>query len=317
MYSVTRGITCISSHWKDHMHNRKNTEAVDEILQTTDHDLFWTWSFVLTALQIPHQSLMKDHVFHLLVPQNLKERALKEIEEYSSENSSWPRNAEHPKQTVNTLQPPTLLLVGSLALFYSVTGPWDGNSLWFQQGAGNSQAILEHSQWYRLITSLTLHADIIHLLNNCILGGFLLHFFFLLVGNGIGLFTLLLTAATGNYINVVLHGPGHIFVGFSTAIFAVIGLISMLRYSNNCHTIGSHVFVPLMAGVALLAMLGSSGERTDLGAHFFGLLSGLLFGKILGLQLIRRLKDSLFVQTLLFLSSLFAILASWILALQT
>jgi rhomboid protease GluP len=317
VYSITREHPPYHPTGQHYMNNRQNTEAVDEILQTADHNLFWTWSFVLTALQIPHQRLMKDDVFHLLVPQSLKERALKEIEEYSSENSSWPRKAEHPKQNVNSLQPPTLLLVGSLALFYSVTGPWDGNSLWFQQGAGNSQAMLEHSQWYRLITSLTLHADIIHLLNNCILGGFLLHFFFLLVGSGIGLFALLCAAAAGNYINVVLHGPGHIFVGFSTAIFAVIGLLSMLRYSNNYHTIGTHVFVPLMAGIALLAMLGSSGERTDLGAHFFGLVSGLLFGKILGLQLIRRLKDALFVQTLLFLSSLFTILASWILALQT
>jgi membrane associated rhomboid family serine protease len=72
-----------------------------------------------------------------------------------------------------------------------------------------------------------------------------------------------------------------------------------------------------MAGVALLAMLGSSGERTDLGAHFFGLLCGLLFGKILGLRLIRRLKGSLFAQTFLFVASLLAILISWMLALQT
>ena len=115
-------------------------------------------------------------------------------------------------------------------------------------GAGNSQAILERFQWYRLITALTLHADIIHLLNNCILGGFLLHFFFLLTGSGLGLFALLLAAAAGNYINVVLHGPGHLFVGFSTAVFAVIGLLSMLRYAENHQTIGSHVFVPLMAG---------------------------------------------------------------------
>jgi membrane associated rhomboid family serine protease len=299
------------------MNNERNTDAVDEILRTADHDLFWTCSFVLTALQIPHQSLMKDGFFHLLVPHHLKARALKELEEYSSENNSWPRKAQHPEQMVKTPQPAALLLVGTLALFYSVTGPWDGNSFWFQLGAGNSQAMLEQSQWYRLITSLTLHADIIHLLNNSILGGFLLHFFFLLVGNGIGLFALLCTAAMGNYINVVLHGPGHIFVGFSTAIFAIIGLLSMLRYSYNSGVNGSHVFVPLMAGVALLAMLGSSGEHTDLGAHFFGLLCGLLFGKILGLRLIRRLKDSLFVQTLLFVTSLLAVLISWMLALQT
>jgi rhomboid protease GluP len=299
------------------MNDGQNTEAVEEILQTADPDLFWTWSFILTALQIPHQKLMKDEAFHLLVPESLKLRALKEIEEYFSENNNWPLKTQDPRQAVNALQLPTLFLVCSLAFFYSVTGPWDGKSLWFQQGAGNSQEILENFQWYRLITALTLHADIIHLLNNCILGGFLLHFFFLLVGCGIGLFALLLSSVAGNYVNVVLHGSGHIFVGFSTAVFAVIGLLSMLRYSDNSRAIGFHVFIPLMAGIALLAMLGSSGERTDLGAHFFGLLCGLLVGKILCFRPMRRLRDSLIVQTLLFFSSIFVVLISWILALQT
>ena len=44
--------------------------------------------------------------------------------------------------------------------------------------AGDSAAILNNFQLYRLVTALTLHADIVHLLGNCFLGGFLLHFFF-------------------------------------------------------------------------------------------------------------------------------------------
>ncbi len=36
--------------------------------------------------------------------------------------------------------------------------------------------------------------------------------------------------------------------------------------------------MPLGAGVALLAMLGSSGERTDFGAHLWGLVVGLIMG---------------------------------------
>ena len=40
------------------------------------------------------------------------------------------------------------------------------------------------------------------------------------------------------------------------------------------------VLVPLGAGAALLAMLGSSGERTDLGAHIWGLVVGLIMGAV-------------------------------------
>ena len=37
------------------------------------------------------------------------------------------------------LQPPTLLLIGGLILFFSITGPWEDHSLWFVQGEGNTQ----------------------------------------------------------------------------------------------------------------------------------------------------------------------------------
>jgi rhomboid protease GluP len=297
------------------MHTRQHTPA-EALLQTADPELSWTWSFILTATQTPHHIQIKDGVFYLLVPEELRSLALQEITDYFSENQDWPRKLHNPALENNRIQPPTLLLVGALILFYSITGSWKNNSIWFQQGAGNSLAILEHYQWYRLITALTLHADVIHLLNNCILGGFLLHFFFLLTGTGLGLFTLLISATIGNCINALVHGPGHNFVGFSTAVFAVIGMLSMLSYKDRSRTIDSHVLIPLMAGVALLAMLGSEGERTDLGAHFFGLLCGLLMGGILCLPLTKKLRNSLFLQIVLFCISLFIFTASWMLALR-
>jgi hypothetical protein len=39
--------------------------------------------------------------------------------------------------------------------------------------------------------------------------------------------------------------------------------------------------LPLVAGVALLADLGTGGERTDLGAHAFGFIVGVAFGAAL------------------------------------
>jgi rhomboid protease GluP len=298
------------------MDKNTTTEAFEEILTTDDPDLFWSGTFILTALQIHHQTSCKDNTFHIFVPESQKQRALKEIEEYFSENDNGLLETLQQQQSVISLQIASLLPICSLAIFHLVTGPWDGNSFWFQQGAGDSQAILENSQWYRLVTALTLHTDTLHLLNNCLLGGFLLHFFFHLVGSGIGFFALVLSSVAGNYINVALHGPGHLFVGFSTAIFAVIGLLSMIRYCDSPKDLSYHVFVPLMGGIALLAMLGSSGERTDLGAHFFGLVCGLIVGRVLCLQFLKMLRCLHFFQTTLFLASIFTVLASWLLALQ-
>jgi rhomboid protease GluP len=298
------------------MKTRPPADTVEVILETTDPDLSWTWSYILTALDIPHHILTEDDVFHLLVPAEFTSLALREITGYLAESRDRLPVLSPPEQERTGIQPPTLLLIGSLFLFYTITGPWNGNSIWFQAGAGNSQAILQQYEWYRLITALTLHANGLHLLSNCILGGFLLHYFFLLTGTGLGLFALLVAATSGNLINVLLHGPDHLFVGFSTAIFAVIGMLSMLSYKDKSRPIASQTLVPLMASAALLAMLGSSGERTDLGAHLFGLLCGLLMGKILCLPLIKMLRPSFIFQLVLFSASLLIFAISWILALR-
>ena len=88
----------------------------------------------------------------------------------------------------------------------------------------------------------------------------------------------------------------------------------MLSYKDKSRPIGSRSPVPLMASAALLAMLGSAGERTDLGAHLFGLLCGLLAGYILCLPLIKMLRSSFIFQTALFSVSVFMFTISWVLA---
>ncbi len=297
------------------MERKNGAVGLEIVMQTTDPDLSQTWSFVLTALRIPHRVVCENHVFSLIVPSESQSLALRELEEFFQETRAQPSDTTLINRKEGaTLQPPTLLLVGSLVILYAITGPWNSNSIWFQKGAGDSQAILQHAEWFRLVTALTLHANLLHLVSNCILGGFLLHFFLLLVGTGIGLFAMLLAAVTGNGINVLLHGPGHIFVGFSTAIFAVVGMLATLNYKSKGSGFQSRLQLPLVGAFALLAMLGSSGEHTDLGAHLFGLLSGLVMGKILRLPPIKKLRRSFAAQTLFFLISLSIFSCCWIVA---
>jgi hypothetical protein len=73
--------------------------------------------------------------------------------------------------------------------------------------------------------------------------------------------------------------------------------------------------MPIMAGLALLAFLGSSGERTDLGGHLFGLLSGLIFGNLVRLPWFLVLRDSFTLQTTLGAISVSLFLLCWVLAL--
>lgn len=298
------------------MHPPSNTASVP--LATTDQEeTARLWSLILCASEIPHQLDFHSPLWTLLVPMEHRLRAAYELEAYSSENREWPPHSLTVKDDFTPLlQPPTLLLIGALVLFYTITGPWEQGSHWFTQGCIQSEQILSHGQWWRLFTALTLHADAVHLLSNCIIGGWLIHFLCRLTGSGLGLFSLLTSAGLGNFINTACHDPSHQSVGFSTAVFAVIGILSSLSFLRQKHTIGSRLLVPLMAGAALLAALGSSGERTDLGAHLFGLLSGLLAGQILGREPLLHLRHSLLFQTMLF--SVFLVLPplSWMLALN-
>ena len=275
------------------------------------------FSLVLAAARIPHTiSCNNSSSWDIVVPDSMAEQAGNEIAAYTAENANWPLQIP----TVEIFHPSfrilSLLIVGLLCLIYMETGAWQQQSQWFTAGAGDSEAILADGQYYRLITALTLHADGLHLLGNCLLGGFLLHYFFHLLGNGIGFTSLLLTSTLANACNVIAHGPGHHFVGFSTAVFSVIGMLSSLNFKRHASIGRTHLLMPLMAGTAMLAMVGSSGEHTDLGAHFFGLFIGLATGYLLSLESLLRLRSSFWLQTFLACSAMGCVISAWKIALS-
>lgn len=284
------------------------------LMITLNRDLSDTWSLVLSAVGVSHRIIESGNGFELLVTNGQEERARSELKKYTRENKNWPPIPTSTDDFKPFFQPLAIFLMATLMFFFSVTGPWDTKSIWFTNGAGDTTAILTHLEWWRLVTSLTLHADIVHVTGNCFLGAVLIHFFCKMTGNGLGLFALLVTAVAANFINSYIKGPGYFFVGFSTALFAAIGMLSMLSYHEKKNLRGYHFLVPLMAGAALLAMLGSSGEHTDLGAHFFGLICGLFTGRLLILKWVQKLRHYALYQLVLFLLSVSLIGISWRLA---
>ena len=282
------------------MNTSSESKPDDEILKLRDESQFNTYSLILSALNIPHSfRINRDDGIELHLSQEIKERALYEISTYFDENKNWPTPPPVESTFAPAFKAMSFVIVGILILIYSVTGTWQPESIWFQKGAGNSTAIIEAGEYFRLITPLMLHADLGHLMSNCFLGGVLMHFYFRLTGNGLGLFTMLVTATIANYANVIVHGDDHNFVGFSTAVFSVIGILCTLGYARPSNPFNIKLFMPIMCGLALLAFLGSGGERTDLGAHFFGLFFGIIAGIILRLKKIQTLRKSASIQILL------------------
>jgi len=274
-------------------------------------------SLVLSAADIPHTiTYLSKSTWGIAAAAESADEAITELAAYLEENRDWPPPRVEKDRFRPAFQLLSPFLIGCLILLYLKTGEWRHDSPWFIAGAGDSTAILADGQYYRLVTALTLHADTLHLLSNCVLGVFLLHYLFHLLGNGIGLAALLTAASLANLINVVAHGRNHHFVGFSTAIFAVIGMLSSLNFRRHSAIGRTQRLMPLMAGLAMLAMVGSEGERTDLGAHFFGLVIGLIAGYLFGTKPVLALRPSFWLQTILTGTSLAVFLLAWQIALS-
>jgi membrane associated rhomboid family serine protease len=166
-----------------------------------------------------------------------------------------------------------------LVLISYCAGDAVGSRDWFGIGSLLPSSESGNEVW-RVVTALTLHADLGHLLGNLAFGGLFGYFAAQLVGPGTAWLSILIAGALGNWVDSTLMLAGRTTIGASTAVFATLGLVA--AYSWKQHTAGAlrwaHRFAPLIAAVALLAFTGAGGERTDVLAHLTGFASGALVG---------------------------------------
>lgn len=138
-------------------------------------------------------------------------------------------------------------------------------------------AAVKSGEWWRMATALTLHADSLHLFSNIIFGAPFLILLARRLGLGITLALTLIAGMLGNAMNVLYREPGYTSLGYSTAMFATVGLLCA-DATIRSHSKGLRLILPAAAGMAFLALLGTEGQNTDYAAHVFGLFSGFLLG---------------------------------------
>lgn len=232
---------------------------------------------VLLAAAIPCRVIRDAEGWQLAVAEHDVAPALKQLEGYERENS-----ANLPPPAPPLRYGPTTAGLGLavfLSLCFLVTGPASRVSAWHVFGAVHSTAIRDGELW-RVVTALTLHSDVSHVFANVVAAAVFGTLLFRSLGPGLGSSVVLAAGALGNLLNAWAHGDGHHSVGASTAVFGAIGILCGLQCVRRWRISvgGRGAWLPLAAGLGLLAMLGSSGEDTDVGAHFFGLVSGVALG---------------------------------------
>lgn len=276
------------------------------------------WTLVLEARRIPCLAERHGMGWQVLVPARHLEQAREELRLFEEENRHWPPPLP-PQQpsTQNSLATVSVLLL--LATFHNLTLldlPLFGRSTidWVALGNAHAGKILAGEGW-RLLTALTLHADWLHLLGNLTIGGVFIVRLCRDLGSGLAWSLLLASGALGNLLNAIAQSPDHRSVGASTAVFGAVGIIAALGQVRYRRNLRKRWPLPLAAALALLALLGTAGENTDLGAHLFGFAAGFVLGWAAEHLLKRYGRPGRRLNALLALCSAATVLASWVAAL--
>lgn len=204
----------------------------------------------------------------------------------------------------------------ALVAFFLLTGDRRPGVVWFERGAADAARVLGGEPW-RVVTALTLHADLPHVVSNAVAGALFLTGVFRTFGLGMGALLTLAAGAAGNLINAALRAGPHVVVGASTAVFGALGLLAgSALVSGRMRGLRRRRawVVPVGAALALLAMIGTGGERVDIWAHGFGLACGLVLGALAAAAGERLASPT--VQRLAGAGALAALLGAWALALR-
>jgi membrane associated rhomboid family serine protease len=247
------------------------------------------WDFVLEAVGIPHRVGLAEEGWAVLVPPPLVATALAALDANDREAAETPvpepQPPDHGRSFVG------LAAAATIAAIFLVSGPRNGPDAggWFRVGSGVANQIV-HGQWWRVVTALTLHSDVMHVTGNALAFVVFLSALGRWLGGGLALFATLLAGAAGNLLTALVYGNPHNVVGASTATFAALGLLGGLQFVRRyrARSVGrfKRAFLGIAASLGLFAMLGV-GEKTDMLAHAAGLGFGLGFGLLWG-RLVRR-----------------------------
>jgi membrane associated rhomboid family serine protease len=171
-------------------------------------------------------------------------------------------------------------VAGLLTAFYLWLGPYDHADPLLRGAAMDAGSIADGETW-RLVTALTVHSGVVHLVGNVLCLLWLGHAACAVFGGGVSWVLVLSAGIAGNYVACRFRGPQYVSVGASTACFGALGVLTAYRLIHNVRRAGvarsvrDRMWLPLGAGLALLALLGT-GVGSDVGAHLFGFLCGLL-----------------------------------------
>lgn len=243
-------------------------------------------SLVLRAIQLEHQLVGGPDGWSILVSQDQAPRAVTELRGYELEKATWPPKQIPFKKVGSGHWGAAAYGLLMIALFPIGQYGFAGRN-WFEAGLVDGVR-LRSGEWERLMTALTLHADLPHLAGNLLFGigfGILASH---TLGGGLTWLLAAMAGVLGNGVNALVTDASHRSLGASTAVFGLLGVMSSYEWIRREHLplIALRRIAPLLGAAVLLGYLGmgqgDGGGRVDIGAHVFGFGVGIGLGALVG-----------------------------------
>lgn len=282
------------------------------------------FSLVLEAQAIEHEVVASSSEWRILVAPADLARAYEEISRFAAE----PAMRRPPSRY---LQPFAGALYGSvgygavLLLVAYAAGAGLFHLDWLLRGALDSSPDA-HLQWWRAITALTLHVDREHLLSNLLFGILAGVAASRLVGPGVAWGGATVAAGAANLLEMLISPATHRAIGASTAVFAMLGLVSGLASIESASPRERlwRRWAPVIIGACLLTLFGGGGQdpnqplppatHVDVLGHLLGFVSGTAAGWLMAKARVDETRSAR-RQLAVGAATLFGIAAAWLLAL--
>ena len=153
-------------------------------------------------------------------------------------------------------------------------------------GRVDALAMMDSGEWWRALSALTLHGDVVHLVSNLVAGMGFAFFVARFFGAAAGWLLILLSGSAGNALNAWVYYPEpHFSIGASTAVFGALGLLTgvgvwvALSEPEQRWTLPRWL-VPVFGGLTLLGLIGVGDGLVDVAAHISGFFCGFLLGVV-------------------------------------
>jgi membrane associated rhomboid family serine protease len=256
---------------------------VIELLRDLHKDEADLFSLTLSASAIAHRVVQyRKDLFGLWVEKEDVNQAVETIREYMNENqTSDGREVGEGSSQARSFA--GIWAAVALMAFHLIVAGGGYKKEVLGTYASSARHILQGEVW-RTVTALSLHSNVLHLAGNMVGIALFGSAVCGIAGWGMGAVMILVSGAVGNWANAGFYETGHVSIGASTAVFGALGILAAHQFLTKIKYRQERVraWLPLAGGLALLAILGS-GAGSDIMAHLFGFVAGIVLGVVYAL----------------------------------